>query len=100
MPRSLQEKSANFKKKSTIISSDNDKRIRFQTAHILCLPAIWHRMKNSSCYKIMFFMSVLDITALPVIAFGSGVFMFMGLVYCEAPTLLYALALPAPSKLA
>ncbi|KAI1695083.1 serpentine type 7TM GPCR chemoreceptor srt domain-containing protein [Ditylenchus destructor] len=68
----------------------------YETSHLLCLPAIWKRMKESSCYKIMFYMSILDITALPVIGLGSGIFMYTGLVFCSNPTLLYAMALPVP----
>ncbi|KAH7702189.1 Protein SRT-59, partial [Aphelenchoides avenae] len=68
----------------------------FETCHILCLPVLWTKMQHSSCYKIMFYMSVLDVTGLPVIALGSGIFMFLGVVFCSAPTLLYALALPMP----
>ncbi|KAI1703073.1 serpentine type 7TM GPCR chemoreceptor srt domain-containing protein [Ditylenchus destructor] len=67
----------------------------YETSHLLCLPAIWKRMKESSCYKIMFYMSILDITALPVIALGSGIFMYTGLVFCSNPTVLYALSLPS-----
>ncbi|KAI1703204.1 serpentine type 7TM GPCR chemoreceptor srt domain-containing protein [Ditylenchus destructor] len=68
----------------------------YETSLLLCLPSIWKRMRESSCYKIMFYMTILDITALPVIALGSGVLMFLGLVFCSNPTLLYAMALPAP----
>ncbi|KAH7700596.1 Protein SRT-59, partial [Aphelenchoides avenae] len=68
----------------------------FETCHVLCLPVLWTKMQHSSCYKIMFYMSVLDITGLPVIALGSGIFMFLGVVFCSAPTFLYALALPMP----
>ncbi|KAH7702226.1 Protein SRT-59, partial [Aphelenchoides avenae] len=44
----------------------------------------------------MFFMSVLDVCCLPVIALGSGIFMFTGMVFCSNPPLMYALAITAP----
>lgn len=46
----------------------------------------------------MLFMSALDVTALPVIALGSGIFMFTGTVFCSAPTLMYALAICTPRR--
>ncbi|KAH7713641.1 SRT-25 protein [Aphelenchoides avenae] len=52
-------------------------------------------MKNHSCYKIMFYMSLLHFTALPVIALGTGIFMFMGLVFCSYPTFFYICGLGA-----
>ncbi|KAH7706396.1 CRE-SRT-24 protein [Aphelenchoides avenae] len=68
----------------------------YQGCHVICLPVIWKRMKDSSYYKIMLFMSVLDISCLPVIALGSGIFMFAGTVFCSNPTLMYALGAPTP----
>ncbi|KAH7715194.1 Protein SRT-31 [Aphelenchoides avenae] len=74
--------------------ADHTRSTSRATAHLLTLPVIWERTKNLPCYKIMFYMSLLDVTALPVIALGSGVFMFLGLVFCSSPSIFYALALP------
>ncbi|KAH7716243.1 SRT-25 protein [Aphelenchoides avenae] len=67
----------------------------YETSHLLTLPVMYQRMKQLSCYKIMFYLSLFDFSALPVIALGSGVFMFMGFVFCSNPTFFYALGIGA-----
>ena len=50
--------------------------------------AIW-KNREKSCYKIMFFMGLLDMACLCVCAIGAGIFGIVGVVYCTAPTLNY-----------
>ncbi|KAI1701640.1 serpentine type 7TM GPCR chemoreceptor srt domain-containing protein [Ditylenchus destructor] len=60
----------------------------FQSLYLLCLPAIYKRLEIS-CYKIMFFMAIVDILCLPIIGCLHGYLAIIGGVFCSAPDLIY-----------
>ncbi|KAI1701638.1 serpentine type 7TM GPCR chemoreceptor srt domain-containing protein [Ditylenchus destructor] len=56
--------------------------------YLLCLSAIRKRL-DAPCYKIMFFMGVMDVLCLPIIGLLHGCLGIIGAVFCTAPDLIY-----------
>ena len=56
--------------------------------YIPCMFAM-RRYLKLSCYKIMFFMGLLDILNLVVFFMTDGVLSILGAVYCSAPDFIY-----------
>ncbi|KAK0402318.1 hypothetical protein QR680_016270 [Steinernema hermaphroditum] len=62
----------------------------YLTTYIPCLIVIKHKSTyRHSCYKIMFFMGLLDVVCLLINCFLTGIFQLTGSVYCQAPDFQY-----------
>ncbi|KAI1710542.1 serpentine type 7TM GPCR chemoreceptor srt domain-containing protein [Ditylenchus destructor] len=68
-----------------------EKRRHVLLAYLPCLFALRDQWARSSCYKIMFYVAILDVIVLWITGFATGVFVVMGTVYCSMPTLMYVL---------
>uniref|UniRef100_A0A914LZQ9 7TM GPCR serpentine receptor class x (Srx) domain-containing protein n=1 Tax=Meloidogyne incognita TaxID=6306 RepID=A0A914LZQ9_MELIC len=51
--------------------------------------SIWKRLANSNCYKIMFVMGVVDMTAVLCAGFLTGYLGYFGYVFCSSPKFIY-----------
>ncbi|KAI1725972.1 serpentine type 7TM GPCR chemoreceptor srt domain-containing protein [Ditylenchus destructor] len=63
--------------------------IIFTALYIPCVIAVSRHMKDSSCYKLLFCIGVIDILNLPLVGFLTGYFAISGVVFCSCPTFLY-----------
>lgn len=59
-----------------------------QILYIPCMFAIWLHLEHS-CYKIMFYMGLLDMLDLFVFCMLDGILSMLGAVYCSAPDFIY-----------
>jgi len=57
--------------------------------YIPCLISIWRQMHNNHCYRIMFYIGVVDMLAVVLNGWLTGIFGFMGVVFCSYPRLNY-----------
>ena len=77
--------------------------IMFIAFEILYIPSLLVMKKPSffkqSCYKIMFFMGVIDVICLCINAGSTGYFTMNGDVFCSRPGLIYAIGLGGFCKL-
>jgi hypothetical protein len=64
-------------------------RILFKVLYLPCLLSIW-RHRKESCFKIMFFMGILDLLVLLTYFLPSAYFQIVGIVYCSYPNIVYA----------
>ena len=71
--------------------------IMFFVFEVLYIPSLFIMKKpiffKQSCYKIMFFMGVVDVACLIINAGATGMFAIAGEVYCSRPMLIYALGM-------
>ena len=51
--------------------------------------SIWNRMANSHCYKIMFYIGVIDMATILSVGHITAYFGYFGFVYCSSPTFNY-----------
>lgn len=92
IPREMiQKNGVNLKKLKKIVWT-------FKLAYLPCLFALRDQWARSSCYKIMFYVAILDVIVLWITGFATGVFVVMGTVYCSMPTLMYVLGTIASGK--
>jgi len=54
-----------------------------------CLLSIWKHTTDSYCYKIMFFIGLIDMVALVVNGWITGYLGFVGAVFCSSPRFIY-----------
>nr|CAD2180802.1 unnamed protein product [Meloidogyne enterolobii] len=57
--------------------------------YIPCMFSIWNRMANSHCYKIMFYIGVIDMATILSVGHITAYFGYFGFVYCSSPTFNY-----------
>jgi hypothetical protein len=55
------------------------------------MVVLWRLTKESSCYKMMFVMGVLNMLCLPICGILTGVMGIVGTVYCSWPGPIYVL---------
>ncbi|KAI1706597.1 serpentine type 7TM GPCR chemoreceptor srt domain-containing protein [Ditylenchus destructor] len=60
----------------------------FEILYFPCIMAIYRRI-NQSCYKIMFFMGIVDVLCLPIVGLLHGYLGVIGAVFCTTPDLIY-----------
>ncbi|KAH7701723.1 CRE-SRT-52 protein, partial [Aphelenchoides avenae] len=65
-------------------------------AYIPCVFVFWRHMRHSSCYKIMFFLGVVDIVNMGFVGGFTAICAIWGLVYCSAPAIMYFVGTVAP----
>nr|CAD2182848.1 unnamed protein product [Meloidogyne enterolobii] len=65
--------------------------IMFIFYHILYIPCILSLSKNlkSPCYKLLFYIGIVDIIGLWITGFETALFGLLGFVYCSSPVLMY-----------
>ncbi|KAL3082038.1 hypothetical protein niasHT_038368 [Heterodera trifolii] len=61
----------------------------FELLYIPCMVSIYKNMKNNACYKLMFFIGILDMLSMFINAFETGILGIIGAVYCDYPLLIY-----------
>ncbi|KAF7635595.1 hypothetical protein Mgra_00004984 [Meloidogyne graminicola] len=54
-----------------------------------CIYSFWKNTKTSSCYVLLFYLSLLDISLLWVPTFAFGIMSLNGVVYCSSPIFTY-----------
>ncbi|KAL3085587.1 hypothetical protein niasHT_037328 [Heterodera trifolii] len=60
----------------------------FELLYIPCMVSIYKIMDNA-CYKLIFFIGILDMSALFINALETGILGIIGAVYCDYPLLIY-----------
>jgi hypothetical protein len=66
--------------------------------YIPCMLAIWKLARENACYKMMWWMSLLDMCALGIVGLATGLLGMLGAVYCSSPMLIYILGSLAYGK--
>ncbi|KAF7633323.1 hypothetical protein Mgra_00007303 [Meloidogyne graminicola] len=61
----------------------------YEVLYIPCLFSIFKRMKDSHCYKIMFFIGIIDMATILCPGFLTGYLGYFGYVFCSSPKLIY-----------
>lgn len=73
--------------------------IFFETLYI---PLLWIMRKkvffHQACYKIMFYVGIVDVACLCCNGFSTGLFAIFGYVYCSSPFMIHALGSIALGK--
>ncbi|TMS34786.1 hypothetical protein L596_002307 [Steinernema carpocapsae] len=71
--------------------------IIYEVAYIPCFIAMimTPALRRHSCYKIMIALAMVDIMVIPINAILSGVFLLLGISYCNCPTLVYVVGCAA-----
>jgi hypothetical protein len=59
---------------------------------------LWRMNDESSCYKMMFTMGVLDMLCLPICGIATGIMGIFGTAYCSWPKLIYVIGAFAMGK--
>lgn len=68
----------------------SEKKNIFQILYIPCLFSLRKLAQDNSCYKFLFFIGILDVMALWMCGFLTGIFAILGTQFCDCPTLNYA----------
>ncbi|KAH7718374.1 Protein SRT-40 [Aphelenchoides avenae] len=68
----------------------------YEVAYVPCMFVFWRHMRYSSCYKIMFYLGVVDIINMVFVGGFTGICAIWGLVYCSAPAIMYFVGTVAP----
>ncbi len=61
----------------------------FEALYLPCLAVIYRHLRQSSCYKFMLYIGVVDLLTLPFNGFLTGLLAVEGAVYCSHPTLIF-----------
>ncbi|KAL3082040.1 hypothetical protein niasHT_038370 [Heterodera trifolii] len=61
----------------------------FEILYIPCMVSIYKNMDDNTCYKLMFFIGILDMLALFINALETGILGIIGAVFCDYPVLIY-----------
>ncbi|KAL3085458.1 hypothetical protein niasHS_008386 [Heterodera schachtii] len=61
----------------------------FELLYIPCIVSIYKKMDGNACYKLMFFIGILDMLNMFVNALATGILGIIGAVYCDYPLLIY-----------
>ncbi|KAL3085584.1 hypothetical protein niasHT_037325 [Heterodera trifolii] len=61
----------------------------FEILYIPCMVSIYKKMDDNPCYKLLFFIGILDMLALLMNALETGILGIIGAVYCDYPFLIY-----------
>ncbi|KAL3085457.1 hypothetical protein niasHS_008385 [Heterodera schachtii] len=61
----------------------------FELLYIPCMVSIYKNMENNACYKLMFFIGIMDMLAMSMNALETGILGIIGAVYCDYPLLIY-----------
>lgn len=69
-----------------------------QICYIPCILVIKKQLNNSSAYKFMYFIGIVDLLTLPLNAILTGYFGYIGAVYCSFPNLMYIIGCFGLSK--
>uniref|UniRef100_A0A915D5C1 Uncharacterized protein n=1 Tax=Ditylenchus dipsaci TaxID=166011 RepID=A0A915D5C1_9BILA len=62
--------------------------VAFELLYIPCLFAIWKHLRNP-CYKLMFFMGLIDVVIMIIPGFLTGIYSILGVMYCSNPLFQY-----------
>ncbi|KAL3082043.1 hypothetical protein niasHT_038373 [Heterodera trifolii] len=60
----------------------------FEILYVPCMVSIYKKMHDNPCYKMLFFIGILDMLALLMNALETGIGI-IGAVYCDYPLLIY-----------
>ena len=71
----------------------------FTLLYIPCMVVIARHMHQSSSYKFMFFIGLVDLAIMPVCGLLTGIYAIEGAVYCMYPTTMYFLGTYGSCKL-
>jgi len=65
--------------------------MHFEVLYVPCMISMWKHTKNSHCYKIMFYIGIIDMLTLIVNGWMTGYLGYFGAVYCSSPRMMYIL---------
>uniref|UniRef100_A0A183BK06 G_PROTEIN_RECEP_F1_2 domain-containing protein n=1 Tax=Globodera pallida TaxID=36090 RepID=A0A183BK06_GLOPA len=61
----------------------------YYVLYVPCIYSIWKHMRDNSCYKLLFYIGIIDLGVLWIIGFFSGWANLRGAVFCSFPTPMY-----------
>uniref|UniRef100_A0A914HMV8 Uncharacterized protein n=1 Tax=Globodera rostochiensis TaxID=31243 RepID=A0A914HMV8_GLORO len=61
----------------------------YYVLYVPCMYSIWKHMRDNSCYKLMFYIGIIDLGILWLISFFSAWLNLRGAVFCSYPTLIF-----------
>ncbi|CAK5016032.1 unnamed protein product [Meloidogyne enterolobii] len=63
--------------------------LKFKPIYFPCLYSFWKNRNKNPCYKLLIYLSILDIGILWLPTFSAGIFSLNGVVYCTSPISTY-----------
>uniref|UniRef100_A0A914I4W8 Odorant receptor n=1 Tax=Globodera rostochiensis TaxID=31243 RepID=A0A914I4W8_GLORO len=67
----------------------------YYVLYVPCIYSIWKNMRDNSCYKLLFYISIIDLCAMWIPGFYCGWANLRGAVFCSYPTLMYFVGVTA-----
>uniref|UniRef100_A0A914IDV8 7TM GPCR serpentine receptor class x (Srx) domain-containing protein n=2 Tax=Globodera rostochiensis TaxID=31243 RepID=A0A914IDV8_GLORO len=66
----------------------------YYVLYVPCMFSIWKHLRDSSCYKILFYIGIIDLAAMWMPGFFCAWANLRGAVFCSYPTLMYFVGIP------
>uniref|UniRef100_A0A914GY46 Uncharacterized protein n=1 Tax=Globodera rostochiensis TaxID=31243 RepID=A0A914GY46_GLORO len=63
--------------------------------YVPCMYSLWKHMRENSCYKLLFYIGIIDLSILWILGFFSGWANLRGAVFCSFPTMMYFMGMAA-----
>ncbi|KAL3113304.1 hypothetical protein niasHT_018919 [Heterodera trifolii] len=61
----------------------------YYVLYLPCMYSIWKRLRDNSCYKLLFYIGITDMSILWILGFFRAWLNLQGYVFCSYPTLIY-----------
>uniref|UniRef100_A0A183C009 G protein-coupled receptor n=1 Tax=Globodera pallida TaxID=36090 RepID=A0A183C009_GLOPA len=61
----------------------------YYVLYVPCMYSLWKHMRDNSCYKLLFYIGIVDLAILWILGFFSGWANLRGAGFCSFPTLMY-----------
>uniref|UniRef100_A0A914HP83 Uncharacterized protein n=1 Tax=Globodera rostochiensis TaxID=31243 RepID=A0A914HP83_GLORO len=66
----------------------------YYVLYMPCIYSIWKHMRDNSCYKLLFYIGIIDLAAMWMPGFFCGWANLRGAIFCSYPTLMYFVGIP------
>ncbi|KAL3097260.1 hypothetical protein niasHT_029804 [Heterodera trifolii] len=69
----------------------------YYVLYVPCMYSIWKHLRENSCYRLLFFIGITDLSILWILGFLRAWFNLHGYVFCSFPTLIYFVGIATTS---
>uniref|UniRef100_A0A183BYE1 G_PROTEIN_RECEP_F1_2 domain-containing protein n=1 Tax=Globodera pallida TaxID=36090 RepID=A0A183BYE1_GLOPA len=66
----------------------------YYVLYVPCIYSLWKHMRDNSCYKLLFYIGIIDLAAMWMPGFFCAWANLRGAVFCSYPTLMYFVGIP------